>query len=241
MIKIENIRFNYHDGHPALTDVSISIAKGEKVAVVGGNGAGKSTLLMHLNGLLTGSGSVQVDGLEVESRNILTVRRRVGLLFQDPDDQLFCPTVAQDVAFGPMNLELSETEIERKIRTALDEADLNGFEERSPHHLSYGEKKRVALAGVLATQPSILALDEPTANLDPRSRRHLLEKLAKFEGTLLMATHDLEAVIELCPRTIVLKNGMVKNDGPTSQLLRDKKLMDDCGLEVPLSYRIQHP
>ena len=236
-IHIEQLRYAYHDGRTALDGVSLDIAAGERVAVVGANGAGKSTLLLHLNGLLAGKGTVVIMGQRVRHESLTEVRRAVGLLFQDPDDQLFSPQVIDDVAFGPLNLGLTGEALAKRISEALAAVDLEGYEKRSPHHLSYGEKKRVALATVLAMRPRILALDEPTANLDPRSRRHLIDILKGIDCTLVIATHDLEAVLELCPRTVVLLKGKVVADGETARLLSDSELMDATGLEKPLALR----
>ncbi|MDI6739861.1 MAG: ABC transporter ATP-binding protein [Candidatus Edwardsbacteria bacterium] len=237
-IDIRNLRFAYHDGRVALDRITLSIGKGEKAAVVGANGAGKSTLLLHLNGLLSGSGSVSVMGTPIARRSLNSVRRQVGLLFQDPDDQLFSPTVFDDVSFGPLAHGLPEAEARQRTAEALEQVGLSGYERRSPHHLSYGEKKRVALATVLAMWPRILALDEPTANLDPRSRRHLLDILKQYDGTLVIATHDLEAALALCSRAIVLDKGTIACDGRVSDLLSDAGLMERTGLEVPLSLKL---
>jgi cobalt/nickel transport system ATP-binding protein len=237
-IDIRGLCFAYHDGRVALDGISLSISCGEKVAVIGANGAGKSTQLLHLNGLLTGTGLVTIMGTAVERSSFFAVRRQVGLLFQDPDDQLFSPTVFDDICFGPLAQGLPEDIAAQRVCEVLDQTGLMGYEKRSPHHLSYGEKKRVALATVLALRPGILALDEPTANLDPRSRRYLLEILQRYDGTLVIATHDLEAALALCGRAIVLDKGTISGDGRTRAILSDAGLMERTGLEVPLSIRV---
>lgn len=237
-IDIRDLRFAYHDGRVALDGIALSISRGEKVAIIGANGAGKSTLLLHLNGLLSGTGTVAILGTTIERRSLGAVRRQVGLLFQDPDDQLFSPTVFDDICFGPLAQGLPEDEARQRVSEALEQTGLIGYEKRSPHHLSYGEKKRVALATVLAQRPGILALDEPTANLDPRSRRHLLIILQRYDGTLVIATHDLEATLALCSRVVVLDKGRIGGDGRTKEIMSDAGLMERSGLEVPLSLRI---
>jgi len=244
-IEVRNLRFRYGEGTEALRGVSFSIAVGESVGLIGPNGAGKSTLLLHLNGLLPeslrGEGSVFVDGIPVTVDTMHEVRRKVGLLFQDANDQLFCPTVFEDVAFGPQQLGLSEAEVRARVARALAQAGIPGFEARAPHHLSVGEKRRVCLAGVLACEPSILVLDEPTGSLDPRGRRELKELLRQIPITKLLATHDLELVVELCSRVIVLDGGLVAAEGPTVDLLSDEDLMERHSLERPHILRHRHP
>ncbi len=244
-IEVRGLRFHYGEGTPALRGVSFAIAEGESVGLVGPNGAGKSTLLLHLNGLLPetwdGTSAVLVAGRPVTPGTMPEVRRRVGLLFQDPNDQLFCPTVFEDVAFGPQQLGLSAAEVGERVAAALAAVGLGGFEERAPHHLSVGEKRRVCLAGVLACEPSILVLDEPTTSLDPKGRRELKELLARIPTTKLIATHDLELVVELCSRVIVLDEGVVVAEGPTVELLSDEALMLAHGLEKPHILRHRHP
>ena len=245
MIAVRGLSYRYPDGHDALLDVSFTLAPGERVALIGPNGAGKSTLLLHLNGLLPdrppSMPAVTVDGLPVAEANLREIRRRVGLLFQDPDDQLFCPTVWEDVAFGPRQLGLREPALSRLVSESLAQVGLAGFEERLPHHLSRGEKRRACLAGLLACDARALVLDEPTSDLDPRGRRELMALLSRLPVTQLIATHDLEFVVEICPRTIVLDGGRIVADGPTRRLLDDEPLMLAHGLERPHILRHSHP
>ena len=244
-VEVRDLHFRYRDGTHALRGVDFSIADGESVGLIGPNGAGKSTLLLHLNGLLPeawrGEGSVHVGGVQVGPDTLHEVRRKVGLLFQDPNDQLFCPTVFEDVAFGPQQLGLPEAAVRERVTAALAEAGIPGFEARAPHHLSVGEKRRVCLAGVLACDPEILVLDEPSGSLDPRGRRELKELLRQIAITKLIATHDLELVVELCSRVIVLDEGAVVAEGPTVELLADEDLMLRHNLERPHILRHLHP
>jgi cobalt/nickel transport system ATP-binding protein len=244
-IEIRDLKFSYPDGKTALRGVSFSIAEGECVGLVGPNGSGKSTLLLHLNGILPEEypkiSNVIICGKELNKANASDIRRDVGLLFQDPDDQLFCPTVFEDVAFGPQQFGLSEEDVRNAAAKALEMTGLLGSEFRSPHHLSSGEKRRVCLAGVLACDPKVLALDEPTSNLDPRGKRNLIKTLKSISATKIIATHDLEMVVELCSRTILLDQGTIIADGPTQQLLGDEELMVAHGLEKPHILRHVHP
>jgi energy-coupling factor transporter ATP-binding protein EcfA2 len=244
-ITIDRLRYCYHDGTEALRDVSFSIAPGECVGLLGPNGSGKSTLLLHLNGILpekpTGDSAVRVAGEAITTGNIDSIRRQVGLLFQDPDDQLFCSTVEEDVAFGPQQLGLRNGELAARVERSLGLVGLSGYGHRATHHLSHGEKRRVCLAGVLACEPAILVLDEPTSDLDPRGRREFKTLLQGIPATKLIATHDLEWVVELCTRVIVLDRGAVVADGPTLEVLNDEPLMLAHGLERPHSLRHLHP
>jgi cobalt/nickel transport system ATP-binding protein len=230
-IEIDSLSFAYPDGRSALRDVSLGVRPGEKVALVGPNGAGKSTLLLHLNGILRGEGTVRVMGQEVGEPHLARIRGQVGLVFQDPDDQLFSPTVFEDVAFGPLYAGLPEGEIRRRVAWALAQVELEGYAERVSHHLSLGEKKRAAIASVLSMQPDILALDEPTSGLDPRTRRRLIGLLHELPQTMLVATHDMQLVAQVFPRTVVLDGGWVVADGPTGELLADERLLEAHGLE----------
>jgi len=244
-IEVTNLRYRYHDGTEALRGVSLQVATGECVGLLGPNGSGKSTLLLHLNGILPdkpgANGVVRIEGQAITAANLEHVRRRVGLLFQDPDDQLFCATVAEDVAFGPQQLGLSAAAVRARVEQALARVGLAGFGHRATHHLSHGEKRRACLAGVLACEPGILVLDEPTSDLDPRGRREFKALLRQIPATKLIATHDLELVVELCPRVIVLDQGQVVADGPTVDLLNDEALMLAHGLERPHLLQHRHP
>ncbi len=239
VLEIKNLSYVYPSGEKALAEISFAVAAGESLALIGPNGAGKSTLLMHLNGTVMpdGHGEVRLGGRRLDSGNLLWARHTVGLVFQNPDDQLFMPTVREDVAFGPLNLGLSGEEVNRQVSRALELTGMQGFEGRLPHHLSLGEKKRISIATVLAMNPQVLALDEPTSNLDPRGRRELIEFLRTLETTKIFATHDLELALELCPRAILLKTGRLLADGPTKEILADEALVAEAGLEVPLSLR----
>jgi cobalt/nickel transport system ATP-binding protein len=238
-VELRRLSFHFDDATPALVDVSIRVGQGESVALIGPNGAGKSTLLLHVAGLLPepgsghGEGDVLLFGKRIHSATADAARRQVGLLFQDPDDQLFCPTVGEDVAFGPRQLGLGEDALRRRVAKSLAQVGLSGFERRLPHQLSGGEKKRVALAGLLAYDPTILVFDEPTSGLDPRARRRLITVLRGLPATRLFATHDLALVAETCSRTVVIDAGRVVADGPTMQILGDDALMLAHGLETP--------
>ncbi len=233
VIQIDNLVYAYPDGQQALKGVSLTVQEGEKVAITGPNGAGKSTLFLHLNGILNGDGMVRVMGMEVMDGHLGAIRAKVGLVFQNPDDQLFSPTVFEDVAFGPLHIGLSEGEVRRRVRWALAQVGMEGFEDRMPHHLSLGERKRIAIATVLSMEPAILVLDEPTSELDPRSRRSLIQLLRELPQTMLLASHDMRLVRDLCPRTVILDEGRIVADGPTSRLLADVELLERHGLEQP--------
>ncbi len=232
-LEINGLSFAYPDGTEALSDISFSIKEGESVGVIGANGAGKSTLLLHTNGILRRDGSVKVFGLELNDRNLSGIRKKVGLVFQNPDDQLFMPTVFDDVSFGPVNMNLKRQDVFDLTREALETVGMAHNIERSSHHLSYGEKKRVSFATVLSMKPDLLVLDEPTSNLDPRARRELVDFLKSIAITKLIASHDLEFIHTLCPRTILLCNGRIAADGGTKEMLADKDLLEKNGLEIP--------
>lgn len=244
-IEISGLTYRYPDGTPALDDVGFSVAEGERVALIGPNGAGKSTLLLHLNGLLperpATRPAVTVGGLAVTESNLRAIRAAVGYLFQDPDDQLFCATVAEDVAFGPRQLGIEGVALHQRVAGALEAVGLAGFEVRPPHRLSRGEKHRVCLAGLLACEPKVLALDEPTSHLDPRGRRELLARLRALPVAQIVASHDLEFVVELCTRVILLDGGRIVASGSTSDILSDGPLMIEHGLERPHSLSHRHP
>jgi cobalt/nickel transport system ATP-binding protein len=230
-LEVTDLHFTYPDGHVALRGVSLRIERGEKVALVGPNGAGKSTLMLQLNGILMGQGRISVGGLPVAKEHLRQIRARVGLVFQNPDDQLFSPTVFEDVAFGPLHMGYPEAEVRGRVARALELVGMDAFAERLSHHLSVGEKKRIAVATVLAMDPEILVLDEPTAGLDPRARRSLINLLRELPHTMLVSTHDLLMVRDLFGRMVVMDQGLVVADGPTAQLLEDDALLEAHGLE----------
>jgi len=238
-VEVRDLRYSYPNGTEALSGVSFSIDPGESVAVIGPNGAGKSTLLLHLNGILRGGeGSVHVMGSPVEERTLREIRRRVGVVFQDPEDQLFLNTVAQDVAFGPANMGLSKPEIETRVAEALAAVGMAEFADRSAHLLSFGEKKRIATATVLAMRPDILVLDEPTSNLDPKARRQLINILAGLPVTKIVVTHDLPVAYEMCTRAIILSKGRVAADGPIGEIFADSELLEANDLELPYRFTV---
>ncbi len=230
---VQDLRYNYPDGFLALKGVNLSIAPGEKVALVGPNGAGKSTLMLHLNGLIQGDGRVEVAGMPVTKEHFPVIRSKVGMVFQNPDDQLFSPTVFEDVAFGPLHMGLPLDEIHERVTRALQMVDMAGFEERLPHHLSLGQKKRIAIATVLSMNPEILVLDEPSAGLDPRARRALINLLHELPMTMLVSTHDMRLVLDLFPRLIIMDEGEIVADGETAVLLDDVAMLEQHGLERP--------
>ncbi len=238
IVEVTDLEFTYPDGTPALAGVSFRITHGESVALVGPNGAGKSTLLLHLNGVLTPQrGRVRIGDVPLTRGTLPEIRKTVGMVFQDPDDQLFMPTVYEDVAFGPLNLGLPADEVARRVQEALERVGAWELRDRPPHRLSGGEKRAVAIATVLAMGPDILVMDEPSSNLDPRARRRLMELLAGFEHTKIIATHDLDMALELCERTIVMYRGRITRDGPTLDVFTDDLLLENSGLERPLGLR----
>ncbi|MBN1991818.1 MAG: ABC transporter ATP-binding protein [Anaerolineae bacterium] len=230
---VKNLHFNYPDGRTALRGVSLQIEPCEKVALVGPNGAGKSTLMLHLNGILTGDGHIQVAGLPVVKPNLPVIRARVGLVFQNPDDQLFSPTVFEDVAFGPLHMGFPEAEVYARVNEALAQVAMLDYAHRLSHHLSVGEKKRIAIATVLSMKPDILILDEPSAGLDPRARRSLINLLHDLPLTMLVSTHDMLMVRELFPRMVIMDEGRIVADGPTIELMNNEALLEAHGLERP--------
>lgn len=258
ILRVNHLSYRYPNGHAALSDVSFSVGMRESVGLIGPNGAGKTTLLLHFNGLLLGrrepqfaepavsatpaspgsAAAVEVLGMPVTIANLPEVRRIVGFMFQDPDDQLFCPTVREDVAFGPLNLGFPRDEVLRRVAESLAAVGLPGLQERNTQQLSFGERRRVCLAGVLACEPNLLALDEPSSNLDPRARRGFIDVLRRCDAAKVIATHDLELILELCERVIVLDHGRLQADGPSREILADERLMFAHGLEVPLSIRL---
>jgi cobalt/nickel transport system ATP-binding protein len=237
IVELKDVRFKYPDGTAALTGVNLSMERGQRLGLIGPNGAGKSTLLLHLNGILKQLGSVTIAGMELNDRNLPLIRSKVGLVFQDPDAQLFMPTVFDDVAFGPINMGLPKEAVHEAVIKALELVDMLPAMKRSSHHLSFGEKKRISIATVLSMMPEILVLDEPTSNLDPRHRRELINLLRALPVTQIIATHDLEFVIEICDRVAVLDRGAIISQGGVLSILSDKALLESHGLELPHSLR----
>lgn len=233
VLSVQNLSFSYPDGQTALQNVSLAIEHGEKVALVGPNGAGKSTLMLHLNGILSGEGQVRIAGLEVNQSNLPLIRAKVGLVFQDPDDQLFMPTVYEDVAFGPLHMGLPEQDVHHRVKKALELVGMPEFGDRLSHHLSAGEKKRISIATALSMEPEILVFDEPTAGLDPRARRGLMRLLKRLSLTVLVSTHDMNMVYEIFSRVVILDEGRIVADGPAESVLSDVDLLESHGLESP--------
>jgi cobalt/nickel transport system ATP-binding protein len=241
-LDVRGLAFAYPDGHQALFGVDLQIGRGERVALLGPNGAGKTTLVLHLNGILTaGAGLVQVGGLPVEAKHLREIRRRVGIVFQDPDDQLFMPSVREDVAFGPRNLGLPPAEVETRVGRALEQVGLADLADRPPYHLSFGQRRRAAVATVLAMEPEILVLDEPSSNLDPAARRELAELIESLDVTVLMVTHDLPYAMQLCERSVILADGVIVADGPTGSLLGNPELLAAHRLELPYGFAVPAP
>jgi energy-coupling factor transporter ATP-binding protein EcfA2 len=235
---VQRLAFAYPHGRQALFGVNLTVRPGERVAVLGPNGAGKTTLMLHLNALLTGEGELEVAGLRVGHDDVRDLRARVGLIFQDPDDQLFMPTVAEDVAFGPANFGVSGPELDARVRSALDAVGMAEHADRSPLHLSGGQRRRVAIATVLACDPAIRVLDEPSATLEPVARREVAEVLLALGRTMLMVTHDLPYALQVCPRSVLIDEGVVVADGPTEELLADQDLLRAHRLELPYGFRL---
>ena len=237
-IEARGVTFRYPDGHAALDGLDLSVSHGERIAVLGPNGAGKTTFMLHLNGLLTGGGHLHVAGLDVAADTLHELRARVGLVFQDPDDQLFMPSVSEDVAFGPLNMGLEAAEVQVRIDRALAAVGMSHVADSAQHQLSMGQRRRVAIATVLAMEPSLLVLDEPSANLDPRARRELLDVLAAIERTLVIVTHDLPFAAELCDRAVILADGRIVADGPCEQILADTTTLARHDLELPAGFSL---
>ena len=233
VLQVRDLHFSYPDGHVALRGISLNLSSGDKAALVGPNGAGKSTLMLHLNGILEGHGEIELRGLRLKRDNLPVIRSMVGLVFQNPDDQLFSPTVFEDVAFGPLHMGLPEADVRARVDSALEAVRMSAYKDRLSHHLSVGEKKRIAIATVLSMNPSILVLDEPSAGLDPRARRTLINLLRELPITMLVSTHDMKLVQELFPRTIVMDDGNIVADGLTMEILENEALLTAHGLEKP--------
>lgn len=239
IIDIKDLSFVYPDGTRALSGINLEVHKDECLGLVGPNGAGKSSLLLHLNGLLKGEGTIIISKLELNNKNLPKIRRKVGLVFQDPEDQLFMPTIYEDVSFGPQNLGLIKEELNNAVEAALLAVNLDDKKEHLSYHLSLGEKKRAAIATILAMRPEIFILDEPTSNLDPRSRRLIIKILKALSATTLIASHDLELILEVCNRVVLLDKGKVVSQGQPQDLFVNQNLMENHGLEVPLSLRLR--
>tara|TARA_Y100000590_G_C15601274_1_gene970151 strand:- start:299 stop:1045 length:747 start_codon:yes stop_codon:yes gene_type:complete len=240
-LKINNLSYSYPDGHKALSSVSFSIDQGESIAILGPNGAGKTTLILHLNGILGKlSGEIEVSGLKYIPDNIDKIRKTVGVVFQDPDDQLFMPTVIEDVMFGPKNFGFTQKEAEENSLEALKMVGMEKFQDRAPHHLSFGQKRKVAIATVLASKPKLLVLDEPASNLDPTSRKDLIDILKKLNISLILVTHDLPMALEICERSLVLNEGEIKKDDLTINILKDERFMKKNRLELPYGFAFHH-
>ena len=236
-VEVSGLGYTYPDGTTALRGVELRVADGERVAVLGPNGAGKTTLMLHLNGLIEAQvGRVAIEGTSVDEQSVRGIRHRVGLVFQDPDDQLFMPSVREDVAFGPANAGLSPDDVDRRVMRALDLVGMADVADRPPHHLSLGQRRRVAIATVLAMDPAVLVLDEPSSNLDPAARREVADILLGLRRTTVMVTHDLPYALQLCPRSVILSDGRIVADGPTAELLQDADLLSRHRLELPYGF-----
>jgi len=236
MVEFKNVSFRYPDGTEALKGIHFRITHGESVGVIGANGAGKSTLLQHMNGcLMPTSGSVTIGDLLLTRKTRREIRRKVGIVFENPDDQLFMPTVFDDIAFGPLNLGMDETHVRERVHEALSMVHGLDLRDKPPHHLSAGQKRAVAIAAVMAMEPDILAMDEPAANLDPRSRRLLITLLKTFSHSKIIASHDLDLILDVCERCIVIKDGKVVADGRSAEILTNRWLLEENNLELPLS------
>ncbi|MFZ0391874.1 MAG: ABC transporter ATP-binding protein [Calditrichia bacterium] len=240
-IEAKQLSFSYPDGTTALREVSLRIAYGEKVAVIGPNGSGKSTLLTLLNGIRRGTGLLKIAGMEPVRRHLAEIRKNVGLVFQNPDDQLFCPTIFEDVAFGPLNLGMPAAEVREHVRQALAQVGLTGYEKRSSFHLSYGERKLASLATVLAMNPPLIVMDEPTSNLDPAHRRKIIRWIQGSRRTFIITSHDLDMVLETCSRVILLNRGKIVAEGEVSAILQNEPLLSENSLELPLMLQQAKP
>ncbi len=238
IIYIKNLSFDYPDKNKVLNHINLTIKAGEDVAFIGRNGAGKSTLLLNIIGILDGVGEIEIFGIKMKRGNLSEIRRRIGFVFQNPDDQLFMPTIFDDVSFGPLNFGFSKDEIEKKVKNVLKIVGLEGYDFRKPHHLSLGEKKRAAIATILVLEPEVIIFDEPTLALDPGGRKNIIRFIKSIKSTKIIATHDLEMVLELCNRVILMDDGKIVADGNTKEILADGKLMNDTGMDVPSSLSV---
>ncbi|MDC3277213.1 energy-coupling factor ABC transporter ATP-binding protein [Acidimicrobiia bacterium] len=240
-LEITNLTYEYPDGYKALNEISFNLEEGDSLGILGPNGAGKTTLILHLNGILGEmDGSIKLNNLEFVEDNLAEIRKTVGVVFQDPDDQLFMPTVLEDVMFGPKNFGFSEEASRKNAEEALKMVGMNDYQEKAPHHLSFGQKRKVAIASVLASKPQLLVLDEPSSNLDPSSRRELIDILLSLEISIVLVTHDLPMALEICPKSIVVNSGLITENGKTKDLLTNNKVMKENRLELPYGFALHH-
>ena len=240
-LSVNNISFEYPDGFKALENINLSLSKGERLAVLGPNGAGKTTLILHLNGILGDlNGQIALNNRAFSEENISKIRKSVGLVFQDPDDQLFMPTVLEDVMFGPKNFGFSDELVKKNSMKALEQVKMLQFIDKPPHHLSFGQKRKVAIASVLASEPELLVLDEPSSNLDPASRRELIDILKNLDVSIILVTHDLPMALEICNRSVILNNGKITANDETYKILKNEKVMADNRLELPFGFALHH-
>ena len=240
-LSVNNISFEYPDGFKALENINLSLSKGERLAVLGPNGAGKTTLILHLNGILGDlNGQITLNNNSFSEENISKIRKSVGLVFQDPDDQLFMPTVLEDVMFGPKNFGFSDELVKKNSMKALEQVKMLQFIDKPPHHLSFGQKRKVAIASVLASEPELLVLDEPSTNLDPASRRELIDILKNLDVSIILVTHDLPMALEICNRSVILNNGKITANDETYKILKNEKVMADNRLELPFGFALHH-
>ena len=240
-LSVNNISFEYPDGFKALENINLSLSKGERLAVLGPNGAGKTTLILHLNGILGDlNGQITLNNNSFSEENISKIRKSVGLVFQDPDDQLFMPTVLEDVMFGPKNFGFSDELVKKNSMKALEQVKMLQFKDKPPHHLSFGQKRKVAIASVLASEPELLVLDEPSSNLDPASRRELIDILKNLDVSIILVTHDLPMALEICNRSVILNNGKITANDKTYKILKNEKVMADNRLELPFGFALHH-
>ena len=240
-LEISNLTYEYPDGYKALNEISFDLEEGDSLGILGPNGAGKTTLILHLNGILGElDGSIKLNNVEFVEDNLAEIRKTVGVVFQDPDDQLFMPTVLEDVMFGPKNFGFSEEASKENAEEALKMVGMNDYQEKAPHHLSFGQKRKVAIASVLASKPQLLVLDEPSSNLDPSSRRELIDILLSLEISIVLVTHDLPMALEICPKSIVVNSGLITENGKTNDLLTNNKVMKENRLELPYGFALHH-
>ena len=240
-LSVNNLSFEYPDGFKALENINLSLSKGERLSVLGPNGAGKTTLILHLNGILGDlNGQITLNNNSFSEENISKIRKSVGLVFQDPDDQLFMPTVLEDVMFGPKNFGFSDELVKKNSMKALEQVKMLQFQDKPPHHLSFGQKRKVAIASVLASDPELLVLDEPSSNLDPASRRELIDILKNLDVSIILVTHDLPMALEICNRSVILNNGKITANDETYKILKNEKVMADNRLELPFGFALHH-